>query len=276
MDFMYRRAYTGPLKALILDWAGTTVDHGCFAPVAVFPEIFKQRGISVSVQQARAPMGLEKRDHIRAIAQMEPVAQQWQAVYNRPCTEDDITAMFEEFLPLQKQVVSGYAELVPELPAVLDECRARGLKIGTTTGYSSAIMEALLPEAQQRGYTPDSCVCPDDVPAGRPYPWMCFQNAMNLGLYPMEAGVKVGDTLPDVAEGLNAGLWTVAVVVSGNELGLTRQEFAALEPATRAAKVQAVRQRMYQAGAHYVIDMLDDLPAVLDDIAARLRRGERP
>jgi phosphonoacetaldehyde hydrolase len=276
MEFIYRRSYAGPLQALILDWAGTAVDHGCFAPVAVFTAIFEQRGISVSAAQARAPMGLEKRAHIRAVAQMEPVARQWQDVYGRSCTEEDITAMFEEFLPLQKQVVADYAEPVPELPALLAACRARRLKIGTTTGYSRAIMEALLPEAQQRGYTPDSCVCPDDVPAGRPAPWMCFQNAMNLGFYPMEAGVKVGDTLPDVAEGLNAGMWTVAVVVSGNDLGLTREEFEALEPPTQAAQVQAVRQRMYQAGAHYVIDTLDELPAVLDDVTARLRRGERP
>ncbi|MFN8371304.1 MAG: hypothetical protein U0694_00280 [Anaerolineae bacterium] len=39
-----RRPYTGSLQAVIFDWAGTTVDYGCFAPVAVFIEVFAQMG----------------------------------------------------------------------------------------------------------------------------------------------------------------------------------------------------------------------------------------
>ena len=91
-----------------------------------------------------------------------------------------------------------------ELAVAVADFRKRGLKIGSTTGYTGEMMKLLLGEAKKRGYEPDSSVCATDVPAGRPEPWMCLQNAMNLQTYPMEAFVKIGDTLPDISEGLNA------------------------------------------------------------------------
>jgi len=60
------------------------------------------------------------------------------------------------------------------------------------------MMEVLAPKAKENGYEPDCIVCPDEVPAGRPFPWMCYENAIRLGAYPMQAIVKVGDTLPDI------------------------------------------------------------------------------
>lgn len=276
MEFIFRRSYRGPLKAVILDWAGTTVDYGCFAPVVVFLEVFKRRGIAINVQQARGPMGLAKQDHIRAIARMPPVAEQWAAVHGQPCAEPDIEAMFQDFVPAQSACLSDYADLIPGTLEAIADFRARGLKIGSTTGYSRQMMEVLLPEARRRGYVPDTWVCPSDVPAGRPAPWMCFQNAMNLQCYPLAAFVKIGDTIPDIEEGLNAGMWSIGVAKSGNEIGLSEQDLAALDPAVLAARLQAVYQRMYQAGAHYVVDTLAAVPALLDAIESRLRQGEQP
>lgn len=83
MQVRQRASSTGQLKAVIFDWAGTMVDYGCFAPVAVFIEVFKRQGIAISTAQARAPMGLEKRDHIRAIAQQPEISAQWQTVHHR-------------------------------------------------------------------------------------------------------------------------------------------------------------------------------------------------
>jgi phosphonoacetaldehyde hydrolase len=138
------------------------------------------------------------------------------------------------------------------------------------------MMEILQAEAKRRGYEPDSTVCATDVPAGRPEPWMCLVNAMRLGIYPMEAFVKVGDTLPDIEEGLNAGMWTVGLAKTGNELGLNEAEVAALAPEVLRAKLAVAYRRMRQTGAHYVVDAIADVPAVLEDINARLARGERP
>jgi phosphonoacetaldehyde hydrolase len=105
---------------------------------------------------------------------------------------------------------------------------------------------------------------------------MCLQNAMNLGVYPMETCVKIGDTLPDVAEGLNAGMWTIGVAKTGNEMGLNEQEIAALDADELDRRLSRAYQRMVQAGAHYVVDSIADVPPLLDAINARLARGERP
>ncbi len=271
-----RGRYTGPLQAVIFDWAGTVVDHGCFAPVAVFVEVFKQNGVHITIDQARAPMGLEKRDHICAIAQEPAAAQQWQAVHGRPCEEADIDRMYAQSVTAQIAGVADYAELTPGALAAVAACRERGLKIGSSTGYNRQVMAALLPAAAERGYIPDSVVCPSDVPGGRPAPWMMYQNAMNLGVYPFAAVVKVGDTVPDVVEGLNAGAWTVAVSQTGNELGLSAAEVASLDEAALTARLAPIEARLRQAGAHYVIRSLADLPATLDQIEARLRAGEQP
>lgn len=270
------RPYSSSLKAIIFDWAGTTVDYGCFAPVAVFIEVFKRRGITIRIAQARAPMGLEKRDHIRAIAQQPEIAAAWHSIHGQPWDESDIDAMYANSVAIQMGCVTDFADLIPGTLDTMQECRARGLKIGTTTGYSRTVMDVLLPAAAQHGYTPDAVVCPTDVPAGRPAPWMIYHNAMQLGIYPMAAIVKVGDTLLDIEEGLNAGVWTVAVSQTGNELGLSAAQVAALSAAERDQRLAPIEARLWQAGAHFVVRSIADIPAVLDDIQSRLHRAEQP
>ena len=270
------RRYTGPLGGVILDWAGTTVDYGCFAPTAVFLEVFRRRGLELTVEQARGPMGAHKRDHIASIAAMEPVARAWRERHGRPCGDEDVESMYREFIPLQLASLADHADIIPGTLDAVAAFRKRGLKIGTTTGYNSEMMDVLAPEARKGGYEPDSIVCPSDVPAGRPQPWMCFQNAINLQVYPMEAFVKVGDTVPDIEEGLNASTWTVGVARTGNEMGLTEAEVEALPADVLKTRLAQAYEKLYAAGAHYVVDGIGDVPALLDEIEARLAAGERP
>jgi phosphonoacetaldehyde hydrolase len=228
------------------------------------------------MEQAREPMGVHKRVHIAQIAQIEAVRRKWQEVHGAPPTEADVDKMFEAFIPAQLAVLADYADLIP---GCLEACKAfrdRGLKIGSTTGYTQEMMDLLLAEAARRGYTPDSTVCATEVPAGRPEPWMCLMNAMLLRVYPMEAIVKVGDTLPDIFEGLNAGMWTIGLTMTGNEVGLSEADLNALDPTVREIKRKRAYTRMAQAGAHYVVDDIADVPPLIDEINARLARGERP
>jgi phosphonoacetaldehyde hydrolase len=276
MDFIFNRSYRGPLKAVLLDWAGTTMDYGCMAPAVVFMDVFKRQGVEISIEEAREPMGAHKKVHIRQIAKSESVTRRWEQRHGRKPGETDVEAMFKEFVPLQLQCLAQYADLIPGTLDAVADFRRRGLRIGSTTGYTGEMMEILQSEAKRRGYVPDSTVCATQVPAGRPHPFMCLQNAINLQLYPMEAFVKVGDTLPDIEEGLNAGMWTVGLARTGNEMGLTEPEIAALDPETRASRLARAYKRMSQTGAHYVVDSIADVPPLLDDIDARLARGERP
>lgn len=273
---MAREIYRGPLKGIILDWAGTTMDYGCYAPAVVFVDVFERRGVPITMEEARAPMGAHKRVHIAAISKIPSVAERWRKTHGRDCTEADIDAMFADFVPRQMACLAEYADLVPGCLDAVAAFRARGLKIGSTSGYLPEMMELLLAEAKKRGYEPDASVCAGDVPFGRPEPWMCLENAKRLRVFPLEAWVKVGDTLPDIAEGLNACMWTIGVAKTGNEMGLNDKELQALPKSEVDRRLDRAYRRMREAGAHYVVDSIADVPPILDEIDARLARGERP
>ncbi|MBI2467731.1 MAG: phosphonoacetaldehyde hydrolase [Candidatus Rokubacteria bacterium] len=276
MTFSYRRVYRGPIEAVILDWAGTTMDFGCLAPAVVFVEVFKRQGVPISMEEARAPMGAHKRVHIQKVTELESVRRRWQEVHGRLPDDGDVEAMFKDFVPLQLECLSSYSELIPGVLEVVAELRRRGIKIGSTTGYTTPMVEINLRDAVRQGYKPDSTVCASDVPAGRPYPYMCLQNAINLGVTTVHACIKVDDTIPGIEEGLNAGMWTIGLAISGNEVGLQRPEWEALAEAEKQARRERACRRMWQAGAHHVVDTIADLLPCLDDIQARLRRGEQP
>lgn len=276
MTFVFQRTYRGPLKGIIFDWAGTIADYGCFAPAVVFVELFGKRGIEISQAQAREPMGMAKRDHIAAIAAMPDVAKQWQAQFGQPCRESDIDALYADFIPMQLECLSKYGQLVPGTQELVSECRNRGMKIGTSTGYNGDMLAICVEEGRKQGFEADSNISNSDVPSGRPAPWMCLENAKNLGIYPMEAIVKVGDTVPDIAEGLNAGMWSVGVSLSGNEMGLTEAEVDALSHEERMARRRKIEHKLASAGAHYVVDSVAELLPVIHEINARLARGEKP
>ena len=277
MDIHVRNgAYKDPIRAIVLDWAGTAVDYGCVGPVAVFIEVFRRRDVEVTTAEARRPMGLMKKEHVRRMCEMDTVAAKWQKVHGRKPDESDVEAMYEDVEPLMVSSVAATAEPIPGLHAALKAFRKAGIGIGSCTGYTTPIMAVLVEEARKRGYTPDSIVCPSDVPAGRPYPWMCYQNAINLQVYPMGGMVKIGDTVNDIHEGLNAGMWTIGVTKTGNELGLTEAEVALLAPSELRRRLDAIEERLHKSGAHYVTESIEWCPAIIEAINARLARGERP
>jgi len=276
MTFGYRRSYRGRIRAVLLDWAGTTMDFGCMAPAVVFVKVFERAGVPITMDEARAPMGAHKRVHIQQVTELDAVRARWQARHGRPPGEADVDRMFADFVPLQLECLSEYSTLIPGTLEVVGALRARDVKLGSTTGYLREMMAINLADAKAQGYEPDATVCASDVPAGRPYPYMCLQNMLDLRVWPVEACVKVDDTLPGIEEGLNAGMWTVGLAVSGNEVGLPLAAWQALPPAEQQARRERAYGRLRMGGAHYVVDTIADLLPCLDDVDARLARGEKP
>ncbi|HRW59160.1 MAG TPA: phosphonoacetaldehyde hydrolase [Defluviicoccus sp.] len=270
------RRYRGPLKAAVLDWAGTVVDFGCQAPAATFVEAFAAEGIAISVAQARAPMGMAKRDHIKAITAMADVASAWQARHGRAIGEADIDRLYDAFLPLQLAAVRRHAQLIPGALEAVESMRAQGFAIGTTTGYPRAVMAVVAAEAEAQGYRPDCVIAAEDAPLGRPSPFPALAALARLGVYPVEAVVKIGDTVVDIEEGLNGGMWSVGITVTGNEVGLTEAEWQVLDERSRAHRREEAAEKLRSAGAHYVVDSLGDAVRVLDAINRRLARGDKP
>ncbi|MDC8757327.1 phosphonoacetaldehyde hydrolase [Janthinobacterium fluminis] len=269
--------YRGPLQAVVFDWAGTMVDFGSFAPTQVLIDAFAGFGIAVSLAEARLPMGLAKWDHIRALGDQPGLSARWRAKYGRAMRDADVDALYAAFLPLQVERVAQYSDPIPGALDVLAELRARHIKIGSCSGYPRVVMERLLAKARGDGLLVDHAVAADDLKAGgRPGPWMALANVVELGVGELSACVKVDDTVPGIAEGLAAHMWSVGVAVSGNELGLGRAELAALPADERARRRALAVDKLAGAGAHYVIDSIAELPRVLDLIEARLERGEQP
>ncbi len=255
-------------KAAVFDWAGTIIDFGSFAPMGVFVKAFAEFGVPITIEQARGPMGKPKRDHIGDLLALPDIAAAWQARQGRPPDAAAIDAVYEVFVPMNAEVVADYADLVPGARAAVADLRARGLKIGSTTGYTRAIMQRVLPAAEAQGYTPDNLVCADDLPEGRPGPLMMYQTFIDLAVYPPSAVLKVDDTEPGIAEGVAAGCVTVGVALSGNAAGCTAAELAALSPEARAALRARATAILRAAGADHVIDTVADLPALLDRLDA--------
>lgn len=276
MTYRYRRSYQGPLRAVVLDWAGTTCDHGCLAPAQTFADAFAAAGVPITVEQARAPMGMAKWQHIKTITQMPAVAEAWEHHHGRSSEDTDVETIYRRFLPLQVETVARYSEMIPGVLDAIAAMRARGLKIGSTTGYPREVMDVVVREAKAQGYEPDSIVTADDTPLGRPGPFPALKALIDMGIYPLEAVVKIGDTVVDMEEGLNGGMWTVGVTVTGNEVGLSADDWAAL-PADEQDRFRArAAGKLSAAGAHYVIDSVADVTPVLDRIEEALARGEKP
>jgi len=266
----------GKLEAVILDWAGTTVDHGSLAPVRVLTQIFAAHGIALSDEQARRDMGLLKRDHIASILASAEIAAQWTRTNGSLPGPRDLDQLFAEFAPLQMQCLANYSRVISGTVEVAAELRSRGLKIGSTTGYTRPMLEILTDCAAKQGYAPDLSLTPDDVGGGRPRPWMCYRIALEFRLSSSAACVKIGDTPADITEGRNAGMWTIGVTATGNEIGLSEEDFAALPDGEKSRRLTRARQNLLAVGAHFVVDSVAHCGDTLHEIERRLGRGDRP
>lgn len=258
------------IQAVLFDWAGTTVDYGSRAPVRVFLEIFHRLGIEITEAEARGPMGQAKREHIASVLAVPRVATLWKEKFGTvPCSAD-VDQLYADFLPLQLSVLSQGSDVIPGIPQLIAELRGRGLKIGSSTGYTRALMEAVIPTAREQGYAPDVVVCSDEVPAGRPMPWLNFRACEALGVFPPAAVLVVDDTPIGIEAARNAGMWVVGVTMTGNGLGLSQAEAESLSDAELSHRLSHLEEQFLASGAHFAVRSATDLIPALDAINARL------
>lgn len=254
------------LKAIIFDWAGTLIDYGSRAPTRAFLRLFEQYSVKISPADVRKFMGLHKRAHIKSILNLPHVQDYFEKTYNRMPKENDIDQLFQEFVPLQQQELEK-TEIIVGAQATVDACRSMGMKIGTCTGYTKAMMDVVVKSVRQHGFEPDAVVCADEVPQARPAPFMCYENAIRMGVYPLSSMVKVGDTPEDIFEGLNAGMWTIGLARSGNLMGLSLEEEKSLAQEDVKQKINIARAILREAGAHFVVDTVADVPNVIAELS---------
>lgn len=254
----------GRYKVVVFDWAGTTVDYGCFAPVQAFVEVFKHFGIEPTMEEVREPMGMLKKDHIRTMLQMERITSLWEIKYRRKWTEEDVEDLYEIFEEKLLSILDQFVEVKPYVLETVEELRKRGIKIGSTTGYTDKMMEIIVPKAKENGYEPDAWFSPDAVEGfGRPYPFMVFKNMQTLGIQSVDQVMKVGDTVSDIKEGKNAGVYTVGVIEGSSEMGLSEAEYGALSEEEKKECIAKIKEKFLKAGADAVIRNMKELTDLL-------------
>lgn len=257
------------IEGVIFDWAGTTVDYGCFAPVRAFMEVFKEYGIEVTMEETRKPMGMLKWDHIKTMLSMPRINGAWEGVHGRAWTDKDVDEMHDKFSGKLMGILHEYAEVKPYVLEAVAGLRARGIKVGSTTGYTDAMMGIVVPKAKENGYDPDFWISPNSVGnMGRPCPYMVFENMKALKLSDVHAVIKAGDTISDIKEGVHAGVISVGILEGSSEMGLTEEEYNALSDSQKAELLDKLERDYKAAGADYVIKNMSELCPLIDRIQA--------
>lgn len=260
------------IQGIIFDWGGTTVDYGASSALIAFIEIFQKNGIDITWEEVRKPMGIAKIDHIRALLQMKRIANLWKEKYGEIPREKEAQELFKEYEPALLKMIPLHSELLKGVLEVVAKLRKKGIKIGTTTSFTPTLLKAVQKETKKQGYEPDWIVTPEMVERGRPYPYMIFKNIEKSGIFPPSAWVKVGDTLSDMEEGYNAGVWTVGVIEGSSFLGLSQEEYKTLSKEEKKVLQKRTKEAFQKAGAHYVIQDLTKLPKVIEKINHKMNK----
>ena len=259
------------ISAIILDWAGTTVDYGCFAPVNAFIKAFEAFGITPTMDETREPMGMEKRAHAAKMLEGDRLAALWLEKYGRTYTKEDIDGIYGKFEPALFETLSDYTDPIPGVIETVKTLREMGLIIGSTTGYTKKMMDIVAPLAKEKGYYPDCLICPEDVGSGRPYPYMVWRNLEALRVQDVRSVVKIGDTAADMEEGKNAGCICVGILKGSSMLGLSEREYAEM-PFVDLYKLHSEARAKYnKAGADYVIEDITELPELIKKLNSNVR-----
>lgn len=254
-------------ECVIFDWAGTTIDYGCFAPVQAFIEVFREFGMEVTMEETRKPMGMLKRDHIKTMLEMPRIKALWLETHGQEVRDADIDAMHAIFTDKLLLILKDFTEPKPYVVETVTELRNLGIAIGSTTGYTDQMMEIVLKGAREKGYFPDFWITPNSVGNyGRPYPYMIFENMKQLHIKDVHAVVKVGDTIADIQEGIAAGVLTVGIVEGSSLMGLRKEEYEALSDKQRRILCEKIERAYVEAGADCVILNMKELPQLLESL----------
>lgn len=268
---------TRQITTVVFDWAGTMVDFGCCAPVRALRSLLIGVGLEATEAEVRRDMGMAKRDHIARLLAMPRLHDAWIARHGAPPTDADADRLHDEVEPLMIAAAAECAQLIPGARTTFEALRADGVRVGSGTGYTRAMMAAILPQAAAQGYAPELVVCAGETTEGRPSPQPMLRAVELMQVTtPPWTWVKVDDAPVGVAEGCAAGAWTVGLAASGNETGLSLADYEALSSEARDKQVGFARQRLAAAGADLVVDSVADLPVALARIEDLLRQGFRP
>lgn len=220
------------ITVVCLDMAGTTVrDEGTV--MSAFTAALTEATLPVgdfiaAMKYARETMGQSKIEVFRHILQSGEAARKANATFESSYA----TA-----------VRAGEIAAMPGARELFAACRAAGIKVCLSTGFSPVTRDSII-EALGWGGLADLVLSPADAGRGRPWPDMPLTALLRLGGGAVSELAVVGDTVSDVESGLRAGAGLVAGVLSGES---TREE------------LESVPARTGLPGTPLVLDSVADL-----------------
>lgn len=255
------------IEAVIFDWAGTTVDFGCMAPIDAFYKAFEKEGIKLIEEDIRKPMGMKKWDHIKMLLDDEKIKNEWERVHGVLPTEKDIDRIHKSFEEVLFKNLKNHSKIKPGVKELSKELKELGIKIGSTTGYTNKMVKVVETEAEEQGYRPDFVATSEITNGfGRPSPYMIFKNMENLLIDDVRKVMKVGDTVSDIQEGKNAGVITVGVIEGSSLAGLSYDEFISLNKDELYNLNTKTREKYLESGADFVLEKIADLTGLIEKL----------
>lgn len=257
----------GKIETVIFDWAGTLVDYGCMASVETYKDIFREYGINLKNEETRNGMGLDKVDHVRKILQIPRISKLWFENIGMEPNEGDVREINRKFEKLIIKKFEENTEPKEHVKTTIDRLRDLGIRIGSTTSYTHEMVDVLMNITRKKKIYIDLVINSEDTNGqGRPKPYMIFKNMEKLGINSVKNVIKVGDTINDIKEGVNAGVYSIGITDGSSEMGLSYEEFESLSEEKKEAKRKEVKEKFEKAGAFYVMNNVKSLPYVINAI----------
>ena len=254
------------IKLVIFDWAGTTIDFGCMAPVYAFKQAFKEIDIDVTFEEIRKPMGMLKIDHIKTMFEMKSIKDQFLEKKKRNYNDEDINLVYELFEKILFKDLELYTNPIPGVLETVQRLKEMNIKIGSTTGYTSKMIRVVAPRAKINGYSPGFLATADMTGKGRPDPSMIELNKIFFEIKNSSEVLKVGDTVSDILEGKNANCISACVIEGSSELGLSEKEFNETSLEVLEKESRRVYNTFKKYEPDYILNKITDLIPIIESL----------
>jgi len=225
-----------PFELIVFDMAGTTVQDNDEV-LSCFQHACEQEGITAARERLNALMGVSKLEVFNILWEEQmPLA-----------PEAQIEAVAARSFMVFRDILETYYRSHPVFPAqgvpeIFEYLHAQNIKIVLNTGFYRQVTDIIL---ERLGWVKHPLIAltisSDEVPAGRPAPYMIFKAMQTLGLQDVRRVVKIGDTPVDLEEGRNAGCGLVLGVLNGSH---TMSELIACDSDGLMVNLQELKSRL--------------------------------
>jgi phosphonatase-like hydrolase len=198
------------IDLVAFDMAGTTIEDRNEVLLS-FLEAMKENRIPATVEELQKWRGASKREVLRIFIEQ-------QFGKEDPGNRERLDQTYAAFRrQLENRFVNDGVRVIAGAEETFRWLRDRGIKVALTSGFYRQVADIILRTVGWKPGTVDVSICSDEVPRGRPAPFMIFRAMEATGVLDVRRVVTVGDTVLDLESGMNAGVRGVVGVLTGTQ-----------------------------------------------------------